>query len=176
MPYFSHRKIGESDPLPHFPPRESLKDDNSQLADAIQDPIERDKLSSQLAKIKTSDQRRTHFANKEARESISFGPNDLVTTDFCYGFLEFSPELALKIPGGISFTLTRYWDGQPVQFVCCKRRKPSDEESPGNQDGDPWGEFFWCVSIQLEEQEALDTPGTGEEPEEQQFAGTLDID
>ena len=60
---------------PEFPPRESLKDDGSQLVEAVHDPIERKKLSLQLAKIKTSDQRRAHFANKEARRSVIFGPN-----------------------------------------------------------------------------------------------------
>ncbi|KAF9652660.1 DUF1769-domain-containing protein, partial [Thelephora ganbajun] len=153
MPHFTHKRIGESDTPPEFPPRESLKDDNSQLAEAVEDPTERRKLSLQLAKIGTADQRRTYFADKDARKSITFGPNDLITTDFCYGFLEFSSEFALRIPGGISFNLAKYWDGQPVQFVCCKRRKLPDDETSENQEGDPWGEFFWCVSIQLEEQE-----------------------
>lgn len=177
MPHFAHRRIGESDVPPEFPPRESLKDDNSQLAEAVEDPAEREKLSPQLAKIKTANQRRAHFANREARKSIAFGPNDLITTDFCYGFLEFSPELALKIPGGISFNLTKYWDGQPVQFVCCKRRKLPDDERLGNQEGVPWEDFFWCVSIQLDEQEeALETPAVEEEDEAQLSTGTLDID
>ena len=75
MPHFVHRRIGESDTHPEFPPRESLQDDNSQLAEAVQDPTERKKLSPQLAKVKTADQRRTHFANKDARKSVVFGPN-----------------------------------------------------------------------------------------------------
>lgn len=75
MPHFAHRKIGEFDPLPEFPPRESLKDDNSHLAEAVEVPIEREQPSPQLAKIKTADQRRVHFADKDARKSITFGPN-----------------------------------------------------------------------------------------------------
>ena len=67
--------MAASDTPPEFPPRESLQDDNSQLAKAVQDPVERKKLSPQLAKIKTADQRRTHFANKDARKSIAFGPD-----------------------------------------------------------------------------------------------------
>ena len=85
MPYFTHRRLGESEVPPEFPPRESLKDDGSQLAEAVEDPTERQKLSPQLAKIKTSDQRRAHFADKEARRSITFGPN-------------VSPPLALPVP------------------------------------------------------------------------------
>jgi hypothetical protein len=75
MPYFSHRRLGESDTPPEFPPRESLRDDISQLAEAIEDPTERDRALSHLAKIKTADQRRAHFANREARKSIPLGPN-----------------------------------------------------------------------------------------------------
>jgi hypothetical protein len=77
---------------------------------------------------------------------MTFGPQDLITLDFCYGFLEFSPSLALRLPGGISFDLMHYWDGQPVRFVCCERRKHTSDEELG---GDPWGKVFWCVSIEL---------------------------
>ena len=84
MPYFSHRKTGEFDTPPEFPPRESLMDDNSHLAEAVEDPIEKEQLSPQLTKIKTADQRRTHFANKDARKSITFGPN--VGSAQCHGF------------------------------------------------------------------------------------------
>ena len=85
MPHFAHQKIGKSDALPEFPPRESLEDDNSHLSDAVEDPIEREKLSPQLAKIKTADQRRAHFADKDARESITFGPD--VGSAQCHPFL-----------------------------------------------------------------------------------------
>lgn len=69
----------------------------------------------------------------------------MITTDFCYGFLEFNPALALKLPGGLSFDLMRYWDGQPVRFMCCERK--SDEEEKGK--GVPWGRVFWCVTIEM---------------------------
>ena len=45
-----------------------------------------------------------------------FTKQDIITTDFCYGFLQFSPSLTLKLPGGVGFDLMRYWDGQPVRF------------------------------------------------------------
>lgn len=75
MPHFAHRRIEESDAPPEFPPRDSLKDDNSWLAEAVEDPTERTQMSPQLARIKTADQRRAHFASKNARKSITFGPN-----------------------------------------------------------------------------------------------------
>lgn len=71
-------------------------------------------------------------------------------TDFCYGFLEFNPSLALRLPGGISFDLMRYWDGQPVRFVCCQR-KPHQ----GGQDSLPWGPVFWSVVIEMADAETI---------------------
>jgi len=65
-------------------------------------------------------------------------------TDFCYGFLEFAPSLALRLPGGLTFDLVRYWDGQPVKFVCCQRKNSSAADGE-----DPWGTLFWCVSIEM---------------------------
>ncbi|KIK56908.1 hypothetical protein GYMLUDRAFT_46799 [Collybiopsis luxurians FD-317 M1] len=88
-------------------------------------------------------QRRSYFSLQENRENVVFGPKDILTTDFCYGFLEFSPSLTLRLPGGISFDLLRYWDGQPVRFMCCERKKPGDGSS------EPWGRSFWCVAIEL---------------------------
>jgi hypothetical protein len=89
---------------------------------------------------------------------------DLITTDFCYGFLEFAPSLRLRLPGGLGFDLARYWDGQGVRFVCCERKHvPSSEPVTAAEDlekhegitsengEDPWGRVFWCVSIEMEE-------------------------
>jgi len=92
----------------------------------------------------SANQRRSYFGAPSHRQAIQFGPEDVITTDFCYGFLEFSPSLALRLPGGLSFDLVRYWDGQPVRFICCKRKDAS--EGGG---GDPWGTIFWCVSIEM---------------------------
>lgn len=80
-----------------------------------------------------------------------------MTTDFCYGYLEFSPTLSLRLPGGISFDLVRYWDKHPVKFICCERKKTS----PGEDDGEPVGKVFWCVSFEEgddEDEEELGEP------------------
>jgi len=71
-----------------------------------------------------------------------FNRQDMISVDFCYGFLEFNPLLALKIPGGLSFDLMKYWDGQPVRFVCCERKKDGDSNDM------PWGRIFWSVVIE----------------------------
>ena len=55
-----------------------------------------------------------------------------MATDFCYDFLQFSPDgIMLRLPGGISIEMTKYWDGQPVRFVCCERLQKSERTRRG---------------------------------------------
>ncbi|KAF5379560.1 hypothetical protein D9757_009255 [Collybiopsis confluens] len=91
--------------------------------------------------LTTAAERRHHFSVRENRRNVVFGPKDVITTDFCYGFLEFAPSLTLRLPGGISFDLLKYWDGQPVRFVCCERKKEGD----GGEE--PWGEYFGVLPL-----------------------------
>ncbi|KAF5333866.1 hypothetical protein D9758_017104 [Tetrapyrgos nigripes] len=115
------------------------------------------KSSKSSFNFSTSTQRRSYFSNEENRKDIVFGPEDIISTDFCYGFLEFSPSLSLRLPGGISFDLMKYWDGQPVRFVCCERKRTRTshegkgevvEEVEKDDDDVPWGKVFWCVAIE----------------------------
>lgn len=172
MPYLAYTRSE----APAFPPLAPLNDDTSQLYLAATDVEElytaptAASSSSSLASIKSTasssskksgkegkqekrnlslsnaSERRSYFTQAKRRREIVFGPEDVLTTDFCYGYLEFNPSLALKLPGGLSIDLMRYWDGQQVRFVCCKRRKPED---PEGEDGMPWGRIFWCVAIEL---------------------------
>lgn len=76
-----------------------------------------------------------------------------MTTDFCYGFLSF-PTLALNLPGGISFDLKKYWDGQPVRFVCVERASEEDGVKDNDEDEDEDAEeerMFWCVVVEAAE-------------------------
>jgi len=82
--------------------------------------------------------RRAWFSNAKNRQDVTLGPNDLITTDFCYGFLKF-PQLHLVLPAGISFDLKKYWDGQPVRFVCCERHPDGFQEAKS----------FWCVVFEI---------------------------
>ncbi|CAA7264369.1 unnamed protein product [Cyclocybe aegerita] len=97
----------------------------------------------EVQQFTSSSQRRSYFSNPEKRKTVKFGPDDVITTDFCYGFINFAPSLSLQLPGGLSFDLTRYWDGQPVRFMCCQRKTEGDEG------GDPWGRVFWCIAIEM---------------------------
>ncbi|KAG7100025.1 hypothetical protein E1B28_001811 [Marasmius oreades] len=93
--------------------------------------------------LQNASQRRSYFSSPDTRRSVMFGSKDIISIDFCYGFLEFSPTISLRLPGGLSFDLMRYWDGQPVRFVCCERKRPGDEGT------EPWGRILWCVVIDL---------------------------
>lgn len=43
-----------------------------------------------------------------------------------------------------------YWDGQPVRFVCCERKRQVDGGGEGDAESDvPWGRILWCVQIEL---------------------------
>lgn len=94
--------------------------------------------------------RRSYFSNAANRQEVAFGPSDIITTDFCYGFIEFSPSLSLRLPGGLSFDLVRYWDGQPVRFVCCERKETAGEQYDNDE---PWGRIFWCITIEMDDEE-----------------------
>ncbi|KDE05196.1 hypothetical protein MVLG_04437 [Microbotryum lychnidis-dioicae p1A1 Lamole] len=66
------------------------------------------------------DQRRKWMANAEHRKLVKLNKKHLLTCDFSNGFIDFA-NLSLKLPGGLKFSLEKYWDGQPVTFVCRKR-------------------------------------------------------
>ncbi|PFH49904.1 hypothetical protein AMATHDRAFT_62184 [Amanita thiersii Skay4041] len=99
--------------------------------------------ASSNLRFDNASQRRQYFSTEAHRQAIQFGPEDVISTDFCYGFLEFQPSLSLRLPGGITFDLMRYWDGQPVRFVCCERK----DSNSSNEEG--WGRVFWCVVIEM---------------------------
>ncbi|KAG6889460.1 hypothetical protein C0995_000985 [Termitomyces sp. Mi166 len=100
--------------------------------------------------LASASKRRAYFTSAAHRQDITFGPEDVLTTDICYGFLKFSPSLTLRLPGGLSFDLMRYWGGQPARFVCCKRKL---REGGRNDGGVPWGPIFWTVVIEMGEDE-----------------------
>jgi len=133
MPYFRHRRISRNADLctTYFPEKRSISDDTSQILSSEGVP---------LAASRSSKARRTRFSNPSNRQSVTFGPTDLITTDFCYGFLKF-PDLLLSLPAGISFDLKKYWDGQPVRFVCCERHPRGFRHA----------KTFWIVQFEIDD-------------------------
>lgn len=68
---------------------------------------------------------------------------DMITADFSHHYLEFGEDsIVLRLPCGIAIDLLRYWDGQPVRFVCCERAKGSSKNKT------PWGRVFFCVVVE----------------------------
>ncbi|PVF93512.1 DUF1769-domain-containing protein, partial [Serendipita vermifera] len=135
MPYFAihrdeqaHKKIKpEANPAFASSHGSYLHEDVSELENVPQ--------------FKTPSSRRQYFSTANHRKEVDFKTTDIVASDFCYGFLSF-PDIRLNLPGGISFDLMNYWDGQPVRFVCCERRRGTDEYGrPLKGPGDP----FWVV-------------------------------
>ena len=157
MPHIDHQRINtsllstpQSDGaglkswMEAFPPESSIQDRTSELFKALRNPPP--SLVPSGICFNGAAARKLYFSNAAHRQAFVFGPSDVFTIDFCYGFLEFKPKLVLRIPGGISFDLMRYWDGQPVRFVCCERKKPTNDQSADDQE--PWGRVFWAISIE----------------------------
>jgi len=112
-------------------------------------PMDSHSFDTHFLDIHTAQQRQALFHKASRRKEVTFGPHDLLTMDFCYGFIEFNPSLSLRLPG-VSFDLTKYWDGQPVRFVCCQRKQEvGGGAGAHDNDDDPWGMVFWCVQIEL---------------------------
>lgn len=53
-----------------------------------------------------------------------------------------------------------YWDGQPVRFVCCERKRGAEQ---GTANADAWGPIFWCVTIELASDEGEAGPVESQE-------------
>ena len=67
----------------------------------------------------------------------------------------------------MTFDMMRYWDGQPVRFVCCSRAPNGQTEI-----GQPVRKIFWCVSIEVIEEDADEDA----EGEDEQVGEELDED
>ncbi|XAO27376.1 hypothetical protein I312_106229 [Cryptococcus bacillisporus CA1280] len=86
--------------------------------------------------------RRKWLANKENREKIKLGKDVAVGMEFANGLLDFNTLSAtLPPPFNVQFPLIKYWDGQPVTYVC--QRKAPKGQSPVGQD------VFWSVAFEI---------------------------
>jgi len=145
MPYCSRKYVDEEmNASPRRPGMLREMSMNSQNGIDINTP-KKERKRKQL-KFESSSHRQKYFRDSERRTEVEFGPDEIISSDFCHGFLEFNPSIALKLPVGLSFDLLRYWDKHPIKFVCCERKKGSVEDG-----GVPWGRVFWCVMIEIAE-------------------------
>ncbi|GAA5881249.1 hypothetical protein JCM3774_002863 [Rhodotorula dairenensis] len=128
LQYLSAVAVESADPAtpgtdPEFVP-DSFPEDVSALVPAA----DADSLRDQPAA------RRSYFSKPTNRTATTFGPGDRIRGDFSHGFLNFD-SLSVALPGGLSFSLAKYWNGEPVVFSCQKRGT---------------GEPFFVVSFTLE--------------------------
>ncbi|KAH8084352.1 hypothetical protein BXZ70DRAFT_570775 [Cristinia sonorae] len=140
MPYLQHTRLKELHQVAPFPPLEPVRDNVADLHFTQDDP-----------EIEGGVNRKSYFQDAKHRKAVELGSQDLITADFCWGYLNFSPDgISARIPGGLSLDLMKYWDGLPVRFVCCERI-PKGE----TVDGMPWGKIYWCLAIEAIDGEGL---------------------
>jgi len=100
--------------------------------------------------------RRAHFREQAKREEVTFEPEDVLTFDCCHGHLSF-PSMGLYLPGGLSFDLLQYYNGQPFRFILA-------EKAPG---GGSTGKSYMCIIF-----ECIDEAGKPAKPETEPKDGT----
>ena len=61
-----------------------------------------------------------------------------------------------------------YWDGQPVRFMCCERKRETESAGEeGGADDVPWGRVLWCVAIEPVPDEEGSQPAPQSQPQSQ---------
>ncbi|KAG9120233.1 hypothetical protein FRC07_004355 [Ceratobasidium sp. 392] len=108
MPYLQRTQLAANNPVPSIP-------STLLTEDKFEPP-----LASALEKDSNPTTRRKYFTDEARRKEINLTPKDLISADFCYGYLQF-PGLKFILPGGIQFDLMSYYDERPVHFVCKER-------------------------------------------------------
>lgn len=168
MPYTRHKRLEEDEDIPRFPPPRPIGEDTSDLRtqDGMLSPARPKDPKNNIA-------RRAWFKKTAYRKDVSFGPDDLLTVDFCHNHLYFSPKgIDLRIPGGIKIDVMRYWDGQPVKFVCCERVRKGEVQEKGAK---PWGRVLFCIVIELASEAECETSSGEETAVDSSSSSTLDV-
>jgi hypothetical protein len=111
----SAREQSPSEPLPPFKP-DSFPEDLTPLLPSSD--------ASSLVK-NPSAARRSYFTKQPHRTQTRLSPSHVLRADFSHGFINFD-SLSVSLPGGLSFSLAKYWNGEPVVFSC--QRKGSGEK------------------------------------------------
>lgn len=149
MPHITSMRHPKNSPLPSFNPLEPfVTEDIRPLLSGTTTPPSPPGLT-------TASKRKKYFEKESRRKAVTYGPDVILHMDFCYGYFQF-PELVLAIPGGITFDLKKYWDKQPVRFVCCRR----GEEGKGP------GQTFFVVQFEVPEYEEGEKPEPAADVEE----------
>ncbi|GAA5855196.1 hypothetical protein JCM8547_008979 [Rhodosporidiobolus lusitaniae] len=145
-----------TEPLPPFEPKHgSFPDDVSPL------------LPSSVPQPANPAARRSLFAKEENRKAVEkLGPGYVVRGSFDQGWIDFDT-LSLALPGGIKFSLAKYWTGEPLVFSCQRRPKKGEEAGEA--------ETYFVVSFELVG-EGVEKPKEGEGKEEEGGKESEDVD
>lgn len=143
MPFLSHTKHPANDRLPTFSLSAPIPNNPGGFVPAGQD-------------------RQHYFAAPEHRKATTIDASDVFEVDFCQGFLSFDHGIALSFPIGLSFDLTRIWDGRPIVYACCERGKTGEGPGP----------TLWCVGFQIvQDKEEEDGEGEDDDEDGEEAAG-----
>ncbi|SPO28440.1 uncharacterized protein UTRI_04837 [Ustilago trichophora] len=110
---------------PSFPTHpEYVVDDITSLIPNELAEKEKDTVANFKGIDKAHEYRQRFLGNRNHRQEIVVKSDQVVTADFFNGFIDFN-DLTLHIPfsGGLKFDLKKYWDGQPVRYICKDRKK-----------------------------------------------------
>lgn len=128
MPRISSAPVDEAktdfNDWPTFPTHpDYVQDDISSLIPTELAEKEKDTVANFKGIDKAHEYRQRFLGNKAHRSQIVVQPNQVVSADFFNGFIDFN-DLTLHIPfsGGLKFDLKKYWDGQPVKYICNDRK------------------------------------------------------
>ena len=130
MPRISSQTVEKQadgfDGWPAFPlaPEAYVEDDISSLIPEELAEKNKDTVANFKGIDKAHEYRQRFLGNKENRQQITIKPEQVVTADFFNGFIDFN-DLTLHIPfsGGLKFDLKKYWDGQPVRYICKDKKQ-----------------------------------------------------
>ncbi|CBQ68626.1 conserved hypothetical protein [Sporisorium reilianum SRZ2] len=109
---------------PAFPTHpEYVQDDITSLIPPELAQKEKDTVANFKGIDKAHEYRQRFLGNRAHRQQITIDQSHIITADFFNGFLDFN-DLTLHIPfsGGLKFDLKKYWDGQPVRYICKDRK------------------------------------------------------
>ncbi|KAJ3037609.1 hypothetical protein HDV00_001497 [Rhizophlyctis rosea] len=104
------------------------------------------------------EKRKKHFGVSQTRGEVTIRADKVYAMDFYDAYLDFST-LMLKLPG-FSVNALRYWDGQPLRFVCRTRGKGAGAgagKGAGGGGGGAGGDstVFFVVMFELIEREGV---------------------
>ncbi|KAJ3033731.1 hypothetical protein HK097_004740, partial [Rhizophlyctis rosea] len=95
------------------------------------------------------EKRKKHFGVTQTRSEVTLSSSHIYAMDFYDAYFDFGT-LTLKLPG-FSVNALRYWDGQPLRFVCRTRK------GMGKPRGEDDGTVFFTVVFELVEREGANS-------------------